>query len=137
MAVVEKLGLDVPSTRTLKEKLAERGWTNALFVTGNSTEGNDERARWAFELSSGNLPDVAVCTDVSEMTVWDIVKRRNVVLDLEAVDNVIARIDPNGPWLEQEWEDLEEGEYEFEEEELGDLAERQALEEVASSEVRI
>ncbi|GAA5908370.1 mitochondrial 54S ribosomal protein uL4m YML6 [Sporobolomyces salmoneus] len=138
LAVVEKLGLDVPSTRTLKEKLTERGWTNALFVTGNSTNDQDERARWAFELSSGNLPDVAVVTDVFDMSVWDIVKRRNVIIDLEAVDDVISRIDPDGPWLEQEWEDLEEGEYEFDgEEEVGDLAERQALEEVASAEVRV
>lgn len=136
MAVVEKLGLDTPSTRTLKDKLTERGWTNALFVTGNSTDQDSERARWAFELSSGNLPEVAVVTDVSDITVWDIVKRRNVVIDLEAVDNVINRIDPNGPWLEQEWEDLDEGEYDFEEE-VGDLAERQALEEVASGEVRV
>ncbi|GAA5985376.1 hypothetical protein JCM5350_005163 [Sporobolomyces pararoseus] len=136
LAVVEKLGLDTPSTRTLKDKLTERGWTNALFVTGNSTDQDSERARWAFELSSGNLPEVAVVTDVSDMTVWDIVKRRNVVIDLEAVDNVINRIDPNGPWLEQEWEDLDEGEYDFEEE-VGDLAERQALEEVASGEVRV
>ncbi|GAA6018269.1 hypothetical protein JCM11491_005134 [Sporobolomyces phaffii] len=137
LAVVEKLGLDAPSTRTLREKLVQRGWTDALFVTGSSTHEADERARWAFELSSGNLPDVAVVTDVADLTVWDIVKRRNVVLDLEAVDSVIARIDPNGPWLEQEWEDFEEGEYEFDEEEVGDLAERQALEEVAAGEVRV
>lgn len=138
LAVVDRLGLDAPSTRTLKEKLTERGWTNALFVTGDATNESDERSRWAFELSTGNLPEVAVVTDVSKMTVWDIVKRRNVILDLDAVDSVIARIDPNGPWLEQEWEDFEgeEGEYDFEEE-VGDLAERQALEDVASAEARV
>jgi len=115
LAVVEKLGLDQPSTRTLREKLVERGWTNALFITGDSTNEIDERARWAFELSSGNLPDVAVCTNVFDMSVWDIVKRRNVILDLEAVDSVIARIDPDGPWLEEDWEDIEDGEFEGEE----------------------
>ncbi|GAA5922833.1 mitochondrial 54S ribosomal protein uL4m YML6 [Sporobolomyces koalae] len=135
LAVVEKLGLDVPSTRTLKEKLVERGWTNALFVTGSSGTDADERARWAFELSSGNLPEVAVVTDVFDLTVWDIIKRRNVVLDLEAVDSVIARIDPNGPWLEQEWEDFDEGE--FEEGELDELVDRQALEQIASAEARV
>ncbi|GAA5862352.1 hypothetical protein JCM1840_004154 [Sporobolomyces johnsonii] len=121
LAVVEKLGLDAISTRVLSKELNKRGWTDALFITGSSSE--NDHARVAFTLASGNLPDVAVVSDVKDMTVWDIIKRRQVVLDLEAVDKVIRRIDPYGPWLEEDWEDFEE--YEFEDE--ADLADAQAV----------
>ncbi|BGP36390.1 54S ribosomal protein yml6, mitochondrial [Rhodotorula kratochvilovae] len=102
LVVVDKLGLDEPRTRVLSQKLASRGWTDALFVT--AVEG-DVKSRAAFELAVGNIPDVALVTDVKDLTVWDIVKRRNVILELEAVDEVIERCDPNGPFVD-DYEDF-------------------------------
>ncbi|GAA6062757.1 hypothetical protein JCM10212_005553 [Sporobolomyces blumeae] len=134
LSIVDRLGLAQPSTRTLKQMLDQRGWDDALFVTGSAGGDADERARWAFELSSGNLPNVAVCTDVSEMTVWDIVKRRTVVFDLGAVDSVIERIDPMGPWLEEEWEDFDGDELELE---ADDVVEAEALERLAAEGSRV
>ncbi|GAA6043259.1 hypothetical protein JCM8097_008491 [Rhodosporidiobolus ruineniae] len=110
LAVVDRLGLDRPLTRELRQKLASRGWNDALFVTSYANE--EEQSRAAFELAAGNLPDVALVSDVSDMTVWDIVKRRKVILELDAVDDVVERVDPYGPWVEDEelaWEDMEEG----------------------------
>ncbi|BGP12400.1 hypothetical protein JCM10213_001995 [Rhodosporidiobolus nylandii] len=106
LAVVDKLGMGAPLTRELRQKLASRGWSDALFVTSVVSE---DAARAAFELAAGNLPDVALVTDVKDMTVWDVVKRRKVILELEAVDDVVERVDPYGPWLEDEleWEDME------------------------------
>ncbi|GAA5827289.1 hypothetical protein JCM11251_001207 [Rhodosporidiobolus azoricus] len=108
LAVVDKLGLDQPLTRVLRQKLATRGWTDALFITSLANE--EEQSRAAFELAAGNLPEVALVSDVSDMTVWDIVKRRKVILELDAVDDVVERVDPYGPWVEDElaWEDFED-----------------------------
>ncbi|GAA5920731.1 hypothetical protein JCM1841_004965 [Sporobolomyces salmonicolor] len=136
LAVVEKLGLDEISTRVLRKELTKRGWNDALFVTGSSLEGDQARA--AFTLASGNLPDVAVVSDMKDMTVWDIIKRRKVVLELEAVDEVIRRIDPSGPWVEEDWEDFEE-EYEFPDD-YGDFlaeAEAEAIENGAPVQVKV
>ncbi|GAA6002727.1 hypothetical protein JCM10207_007646 [Rhodosporidiobolus poonsookiae] len=131
LAVVDKLGLDEPLTRVLGRKLASRGWQDALFVTSLAGE---VQSRAAFELAAGNLPDVALVTDVSDMTVWDIVKRRKVVLELEAVEDVISRVDPYGPWVEEDelaWEDIEDGEFD-----AADLAAMEALAEQEAAEAR-
>ncbi|KPV78167.1 uncharacterized protein RHOBADRAFT_50670 [Rhodotorula graminis WP1] len=121
LVVVDQLGLDEPRTRVLSQKLATRGWTDALFVTASNAARTDDattvQSRAAFELAVGNIPDVALVTDVQDLTVWDIVKRRNVVIELGAVDEVIERVDPYGPFVEQYAFDPED-EFEFDEAEL-------------------
>ncbi|GAA5858768.1 hypothetical protein JCM8547_004979 [Rhodosporidiobolus lusitaniae] len=125
LAVVDRLALDRPQTRELRQKLLNRGWTDALFIT--ALENYEETQRKAFELAAGNLPDVALVTDVTDITVWDIIKRRKVILELEAVDDIVARVDPRGGWFDEEldWEDFEE-EVDLAEE-AGELAEAEAL----------
>ncbi|GAA5871911.1 hypothetical protein JCM3774_000726 [Rhodotorula dairenensis] len=104
LAVVDKLALDVPKTRLLQEKLGARGWEDALFVTGLLDESDNERA--AFALAAGNLPGVAVVDNVDDLTVWEILRRRNVVLEMDAVDQLIERVDPEGPWIDEMEEEM-------------------------------
>ncbi|GAA5898048.1 hypothetical protein JCM8208_000142 [Rhodotorula glutinis] len=135
LVVVDKLGLDEPRTRVLSQKLATRGWTDALFVTASDAARTADPAtvqsRAAFELAVGNIPDVALVTDVHDLTVWDIVKRRNVVIELDAVDEVIERVDPYGPFVEQYEFDLEEA-FELDEAELEGEAEAALADAVAA-----
>lgn len=110
LSVVQRLELEEgPSTRVLKEKLAGRQWLDTLFV------GSALSPAPSFELACGNLPDVAYLNDVKDLNVWEVVKRQNVVIELEAVDQVISRIDPDGGWelaqsLEEELEFAEQEE---------------------------
>ncbi|GAA5837285.1 hypothetical protein JCM9279_005641 [Rhodotorula babjevae] len=135
LVVVDKLGLDEPRTRVLSQKLATRGWTDALFVTASDAARTADPAsvqsRAAFELAVGNIPDVALVTDVHDLTVWDIVKRRSVVIELDAVDEVIERVDPYGPFVEQYEFDPEE-EFEFDEAEVEGEAEAALADAVAA-----
>lgn len=102
LAVVDKLALDLPKARLLQEKLGARDWEDALFVTARLVE--NERA--AFALAAGNLPTVAVVDNVDDLTVWEILRRRKVVLDLDAVDHLIERVDPEGPWVDEMDEEM-------------------------------
>lgn len=107
LAVVDKLALDLPKTRLLQEKLGARDWEDSLFVTtaaGLAEQGENERA--AFALAAGNLPSVAVVDNVDDLTVWEILRRRKVVLDLDAVDQLIERVDPDGPWVDEMEEEM-------------------------------
>lgn len=137
LAVVDRLGADRPLTRELRQKLSSRGWNDALFIT--SLASAEESSRISFELAAGNLPDVALVTDVSDITVWDIIKRRKVILELDAVDDVVSRVDPYGPWVEElEWEDMEEGEFAEEDfaDEVGDFVAAEALAEQEAAATR-
>ncbi|GAA5997225.1 mitochondrial 54S ribosomal protein uL4m YML6 [Rhodotorula paludigena] len=129
LVVVDKLGLAAPQTRVLNQQLTQRDWLDALFIT---SVGGEEQPRVAFELAAGNLPNVALVTDVRDMTVWDVLKRRKVVIELDAVDEVIERVDPFGPFVEEPWEDIEE-DFEFDE---ADLAEAEALAEAYAVEAQ-
>lgn len=114
LVVVEKLGLGEVSTRVLKGRLASRGWLDALFVLAGDPAPEDVEAREAFVLASGNLEDVAVVSEVEKLGVWEIVKRRKVVMELAAVDELIRKMDPEGR-LGVEDEEYQEGELEVEE----------------------
>lgn len=131
LAVVERLGLQETSTRQLKQLLGGRGWLDALFVVGDGVGGlARDGQQVAFELSSGNLPDVAVVSDVNEMGVYDIVKQRKVVVELEALDELIRRLDPGMAEelemdaLSEEMENFEFDEGQVEEQEQARDAER-------------
>ncbi|POY70391.1 hypothetical protein BMF94_6672 [Rhodotorula taiwanensis] len=104
LAIVDKLALDLPKTRLLQEKLGVRGWEDALFVTSLFEEGDSERA--AFALAAGNLPSVAVVDNVDDLTVWEILRREKVVLEVDAVDQLIERVDPEGPWVDEMEEEM-------------------------------
>ena len=115
--VVERLAVEEVSTRIVRERLATRGWMDALFIVGKQ-----DQEEQAFELAVGNLPDVAVVSEIDKLGVWDIVKRRKVVLELSAVDELIARLDPDNHWGVEdeeydEEEEMDEEDYEREIEE--------------------
>lgn len=95
LAVVDRIAMESISTRVLNSKLGSRGWLDALFITAS---GSDDGGRKAFELSSGNLSDVALVSKIDKLGVWDIVKRKKVVIELAAIDEVIARLDPENEW---------------------------------------
>lgn len=126
LSVVDQLAMEEPSTRVLKEKLAGRQWQDTLFIGANTP--SPSAGLRSFELACGNLPDVAFLDNAEDINVWEVVKRKNVVLELEAVDQLIARIDPEGPWV------LEEGleEWEFEEGEEAEWEEAVAAEQLES-----
>jgi ribosomal protein L4 len=66
-----------PSTRLLSQKLAAQEWSNALFILGR--EPSPE-----FVLSARNLPDFEHRL-VRDTDIYTLLKRRRVILDLEAV----------------------------------------------------
>lgn len=104
LVVVEKVGMETVHTRTLSERMGSRGWLDSLvLLSDNSLEIVEAAARERFVRSSGNLSDVAVLSGVGELGVWDIVKRRKCIVELEALEGLIGRLDP-------EWEDCEEEE---------------------------
>lgn len=111
LSVVDRLEMDEASTRVLKEKLGGRQWLDALFIAAEGSATVSAQAA-AFRLSCDNLPGVAYLDQSKEVTVYDIVRRRNVVLELSAVDQLIARIDPDGAWVNQQAGEGEE-EWEF------------------------
>ncbi|BGP21324.1 large subunit ribosomal protein L4 [Rhodotorula toruloides] len=114
LVVIDKAGLEVPKTRLLHEQLVQREWEEALFI---ATAGESDEARRAFVLAAQNIPGVNVITDINKLSVYDIVKGKRVIMELDSVDDVIARADPLNPLLEQD--ELEEGEYdEISQEEL-------------------
>lgn len=116
LAIVESLGMDLTSTRLLASRLASRGWADALFVK-SAGERSLEEAKESnfFNLSSANLSSVTIVSDPSKLGIWDILKRRKIVMELSAVDEVIKRLDPENNWNnfedddDEDWEDLEGG----------------------------
>ncbi|KAK4050454.1 54S ribosomal protein yml6, mitochondrial [Microbotryomycetes sp. JL201] len=91
--VVDRLAMPDASTRQLDQLLKRKGWQDSLFVVAN---GQDRDANQiAFELSSGNLEKTAIVSDIQDLGVWDIVKHKNVVIELDAVDELIYRLDPD------------------------------------------
>ncbi|KAK4696180.1 large subunit ribosomal protein L4, partial [Phenoliferia sp. Uapishka_3] len=110
LVVVDKVGLEEIGTRVLRERLATRGWTDALFILN---AGGDLEAKDAFVRSAGNLPGISVVEDPSELGIWEIVKSRKVVIELDALEDLIKKCDPEGKLVaEEEW-DFEGEEEEF------------------------
>lgn len=111
LAIVDRIGLGETSTRKLRERLAAREWTDAVFVLAGKEGRESQEAEEldAFVRSSGNLPGVAVVEDPAELGIWEIVKSRKVIIELDAIDAVIRRLDPENR-LAFETHELDEGE---------------------------
>jgi large subunit ribosomal protein L4 len=130
LAVVDRLAVaSEPSTRKLATKLGARDWSDALFVLAadpasrplGSTEAWESHL---FELSAGNLPTVAVVSELDKLGTWDVVRRRKVVVEVEAVEALCQRLDPdNVLGYGDEELDFEEGEEEWLAEEAEGLEE--------------
>lgn len=111
LCIVENLGISESSTRSLQSRLLCRGWGDAVFVLAKERSEEAQEQKALFELASRNLTEISLVTDAADLGIWDIVKRKKVVMELSAVDEVINRLDPEGLWnrdVEEDWEDEEE-----------------------------
>ncbi|KDE02302.1 hypothetical protein MVLG_07127 [Microbotryum lychnidis-dioicae p1A1 Lamole] len=106
--VVEQIGMDLISTRKLNENVLRKGWSDTLFILGTKSDPLELSAQAKFELSAGNLENLSCIKQMDELKVWDIVKKRNIVVELDAVDELIHRVDPEWAWEEEEFDDEDE-----------------------------
>ncbi|SGY95181.1 BQ5605_C036g11476 [Microbotryum silenes-dioicae] len=106
--VVEQIGMDLISTRKLNENVLRKGWSDTLFILGTKSDPLELSAQAKFELSAGNLENLSCIKQMDQLKVWDIVKKRNIVVELDAVDELIHRVDPEWAWEEEEFDDEDE-----------------------------
>ncbi|MDY3118793.1 MAG: 50S ribosomal protein L4 [Peptoniphilus sp.] len=81
LMVVDRLALDAPKTKALKEALTSMGAAKkALIVTADSDKN--------VVLSARNLPNVEV-SSVGTMNVYDILKYDSLILTKDALDKIV------------------------------------------------
>jgi large subunit ribosomal protein L4 len=81
--VLEKASLDDPKTKALKERFGKLGFANALIIDGAEV---DEK----FALAARNIPNIDLLP-VQGINVYDIMRRKTLVLTRAAVDALEAR----------------------------------------------
>jgi large subunit ribosomal protein L4 len=113
LSIVESFGMDIPSTATLATRLSCRGWSDALFILASPDAADGlSREKQCFEKSLANLPNVGIVTDISTMGIWEIIKRKKVIIELSAVDEVIKRLDPDNHSSGFEYDDDDDEDWE-------------------------
>lgn len=85
LIVLDKAELDAPKTKDLRAKLAGLGIENALIIGGVTLDEN-------FAKAARNIPNVDVLP-VAGLNVYDVLRRRTLVLTKDAVDGVKARFE--------------------------------------------
>lgn len=111
LCVVDRLGMSQSKTRLLNERLESRGWGDALFILAKERTEEMALEKEMFEFASRNLEGLSIIDDAAELGIWEIVKRKKVIIELGAVDELIHRLDPEAMWDQgevEEWEDDEE-----------------------------
>jgi large subunit ribosomal protein L4 len=83
LIVVDAAKLDAPKTAELKKKLAKLGIENMLLIAGAEVDDN-------LALAARNIPDIDVLPSAG-LNVYDILRRKHLVLTREAVDAINAR----------------------------------------------
>lgn len=83
LIVVDKAAVDAAKTKALKAVFDKLGLVNALFVDGAEVDAN-------FRLAARNIPNIDVLP-VQGINVYDIMRRRTLVLTRAAVDALEAR----------------------------------------------
>jgi large subunit ribosomal protein L4 len=83
LIVVADATADKANTKALKEQFGKLGWTNALIIGG--AELNQP-----FALSARNIPNIDVLP-IQGINVYDILRRKTLVLTKAAVDALEAR----------------------------------------------
>jgi large subunit ribosomal protein L4 len=81
--VLDRASLDAMKTKALKARFVELGWSNALIIDGAEVEANFARA-------ARNIPNIDVLP-VQGINVYDILRRRTLVLTKAALDALEAR----------------------------------------------
>lgn len=83
IVVLDRAALDDGKTKTLKARFAKLGFENALIIDGSELEAK-------FTLAARNIPNIDVLP-VQGINVYDILRRRKLVLTRAAVDALEAR----------------------------------------------
>jgi large subunit ribosomal protein L4 len=83
IVVLEKATVDEGKTKALKAVFAKLGLANALIIDGAEVDAN-------FRLAARNIPNIDVLP-VQGINVYDIMRRRTLVLTKAAVDALEAR----------------------------------------------
>lgn len=85
LIVLDAATLDAPKTKDLSAKLDKLGIKNALIIGGVSVDEN-------FAKAARNIPNVDVLP-VAGLNVYDVLRRKTLVLTKDAIDGVNARFD--------------------------------------------
>ncbi|QRV90904.1 ribosomal protein L4/L1 family [Ceratobasidium sp. AG-Ba] len=91
LGAVESLEWGSPKTKDLWSRVRELGWTDrTLFVTGK------EAIPTTLDKASRNIQSL-MCGKASNVTVYDILKWRRVIMDIEAVEWFERELGPKAP----------------------------------------
>jgi large subunit ribosomal protein L4 len=83
IVVLDKAALETPKTAGLRVQFEKLGLINALVITGIEIDAN-------FKLAARNIPNVDVLPNAG-LNVYDILRRKTLVLTREAIDAISAR----------------------------------------------
>jgi len=86
LIVVDNVTLSDPKTSALRETLGKIGVTHALVIAGAEVDKN-------FGLAARNIPNVDVLPNAG-LNVYDVLRRRTLVLTKDAVAAINARFQP-------------------------------------------
>ena len=86
LIVVDNVSLKDPKTAALRETLGKIGITHALVIAGAEVDKN-------FGLAARNIPNVDVLPNAG-LNVYDVLRRRTLVLTKDAVAAINARFQP-------------------------------------------
>ena len=85
LIVLDSAVLDAPKTKTLRGQFEKLGLDNALVIGGKSLDENFARA-------ARNIPNIDVLS-VEGLNVYDVLRRKTLVMTRDAVEAVHARFD--------------------------------------------
>ena len=83
LIVIDTVALTEAKTAALREQLGKIGVTHALVIAGAEVDNN-------FKLAARNIPNVDVLPNAG-LNVYDVLRRRTLVLTKDAVDAIQAR----------------------------------------------
>ena len=86
LIVVDNVSIKDPKTAALRETLGKIGVTHALVIAGAEVDNN-------FKLAARNIPNVDVLPNAG-LNVYDVLRRRTLVLTKDAVAAIQARFQP-------------------------------------------
>ena len=86
LIVVDNVTLTDPKTAALRDRLGKIGITHALVIAGVEVDNN-------FKLAARNIPNVDVLPNAG-LNVYDVLRRRTLVLTKDAVQAIQARFQP-------------------------------------------
>ncbi|MFN9847455.1 50S ribosomal protein L4 [Phenylobacterium sp.] len=86
LIIVDNVALKDPKTAALRDQLGKIGITHALVIAGVDVDTN-------FKLAARNIPNVDVLPNAG-LNVYDVLRRRTLVLTTDAVQAIQARFQP-------------------------------------------